>query len=77
MVRSKIIIDLIRGNKPISESLQELFVITSELENVDFNRWIKNELNGYSNIDELPEYRKNLPYQIIYSGINGGFQVKN
>ncbi|MDU2583526.1 MAG: hypothetical protein E7C82_07510 [Anaerococcus hydrogenalis] len=77
MARSKIIIDLIRGNKPISESLQELFVITSELENEDFNRWIKNELNGYSNIDELPEYRKNLPYQIIYSGINGGFQVKN
>lgn len=53
MARSKIIIDLIRGNKTISESLQELFVITSELENEDFNRWIKNELNGYSNIDEL------------------------
>lgn len=77
MARSKIIIDLVRGNKSISESLQELLVITNELQNEDLNRWIKNELNGYSNIDELPEYRKNLPYQIVYSGINGSFHVEN
>lgn len=77
MARSKIIIDLVRGNKSISESLQELLVITNELQNEDFNKWIKNELNGYSNIEELPEYRKNLPYQIVYSGINGSFHVEN
>lgn len=77
MARSKIIIDLIRGNKSISESLQELLVIVTELENEKFNSWIKGELNGYSNIDELPEYRKNLPYIIVYSGINGMLQVKN
>lgn len=77
MARSKIIIDLVRGNKSISESLQELLVITTELQNEDFNRWIINELNGYSNIDELPKYRKNLPYIIVYSGINGSFHIKN
>ncbi|MDU7141152.1 MAG: hypothetical protein E6313_07120 [Finegoldia magna] len=77
MARSKIIIDLVKGNKSISESLQELLVITNELQNEDFNRWIINELNGYSNIDELPKYRKNLPYIIVYSGINGRFHIKN
>lgn len=69
--------DLVKGNKSISESLQELLVIATELNNEKLNRWIKNELNGYSNIEELPEYRKNLPIQIIYSGINGMFHVKN
>lgn len=77
MCRSKIIIDLVRGNKSISESLQELLVIATELGNEDFNRWIKNELNGYSNIEELPDYRKNLPIIIVYSGINGMFHVEN
>lgn len=77
MARSKIIIDLVRGNKSISESLQELLVITNELQNEDFSKWILNELNGYSNIDELPEYRKKLPYLIVYSGFNGMLQVEN
>lgn len=77
MARSQIIMDLVRENKSISVSLQELLVIASELKNEKLNRWIKNELNGYSNIEELPEYRKNLPIQIIYSGINGRFRVEN
>lgn len=77
MARSKIIIDLVKGDKSISESLQELLVIATELGNEDFNRWIKNELNGYSNTEELPDYRKNLPNKIIYSGINGMLQIKN
>lgn len=77
MGRSKIIIDLVKGNKSISESLFELLVIATELGNEDLDRWIKNELNGYSNIEEIPDYRKNLPNMIVYSGFNGMLHVEN
>lgn len=77
MARSKIIKDLMQSNKSISIALQELFVIVNELGNQELNRWIKNELNGYTKKDELPSYRKNLPSTIIYTGVNGNFQVTN
>jgi hypothetical protein rflaF_00555 len=77
MARSKIIKDIIQSNKSISTSLQELLVIVNELGNKELNRWIKNELNGYEAKEELPEYRKNLPNVILYSGLNRKFQITN
>lgn len=77
MARSKIIKDLVNNNKSITMSLQELLVITNELDNRELNNWIKNELNGYANTEDMPEYRKGLPYVIVYSGINGRFNVTN
>ena len=52
-------------------------VITNSLENEELNDWIEGELNGYSNSDDIPDYRKNIRYIIRYSGINGSFQVNN
>lgn len=77
MARSQIIKDLINGDEAITSSLQKLFVIVNELENKELNKWVKNELNGYKINDEVPDYRKNLPYRILYSGINGSFKVIN
>ncbi|RSI15627.1 hypothetical protein D8884_11180 [Streptococcus sanguinis] len=52
-------------------------IITNSLENEELNDWIEGELNGYSNSDDIPDYRKNIRYIIRYSGINGSFQVNN
>lgn len=77
MVRSKIIKNILGNDKSITASLQEFLVLVNELDNSKLNRWIKNELEGYYCNDELPDYRKNLPYRIIYSGINGRMQMTN
>lgn len=77
MPRSKIIKDIVENNKSISVALQQLLVITNELNNKELNTWIKSELNGYSRKDNLPHYRTNLPNTILYSGINGSFHVTN
>lgn len=77
MVRSKIIIDLIEDNKDLSRSLEELMVICYELDNKELIEWIKSELNGYTGEVKIPDYRKNLPIEILYSGINGIFKIDN
>lgn len=77
MPRSKIIKDIVQNNKSISIALQQLLVITNELNNKELNTWIKSELNGYSQKDKLSHYRTNLPNTILYSGINGNFHVTN
>ena len=77
MRRSKIIKDIVQNNKSVSTALQELLVITHELDNKELNRWIRNELTGYNSEDELPSYRKNLPNTILYSGQNGLTNVNN
>ena len=77
MARSQIIKDLIRSDKSVSTSLQELLVIVNELDNKELNIWIKNELNGYGKQEDIPDYRKNLPNRIVYTGINGNFKVSN
>ncbi|HHT95411.1 MAG TPA: hypothetical protein P5064_01360 [Clostridia bacterium] len=77
MARSQIIKDLIDGDKSITVSLQKLLVIVDELENKELKEWAKNELNGYGADEDIPDYRKNLPFAILYSGMNGSFLVKN
>ncbi|MBD9402286.1 hypothetical protein [Comamonas sp. CMM02] len=37
--------------------LRKCKVLAARLGNDDFKRWIDNELSGYENIDDLPEYR--------------------
>ena len=58
MPRSKIIKDIVQNNKSISIALQQLLVITNELNNKELNTWIKSELNGYSQKYKLPHYRQ-------------------
>ena len=77
MGRSKIIKDLVNEKIPITVALNNLFVFSKELGNVKLEQWVKNELNGYDRDMDLPDYRKNLPYRIVYTGINGQFQVTN
>lgn len=41
----------------ISVLLRKCKVLSSRLGNEDFKKWVESELNGYSSIDELPDYR--------------------
>ena len=68
----------ISSNKiSIEEGLQRLLIIANKTGNEELSAWCVHELNGYDRYDELPEYRKFVNRNIMYSGINGGFQVNN
>ncbi len=56
-------------------AFSRLLIIASYIGNQDLIDWATNELNGYSNQAQIPSYRKSGLGQIIYSGINGNFQV--
>ena len=45
-------------NNSISDVLRQCLVLAYELDNEALKTWIDHELNGYSNAEELPEYRK-------------------
>ncbi len=77
MPRSQIIKDFINEKMSVNVALNNLFVISYELKNEELNMWIKRELNGYEKEDILPDYRKQLPSRILYTGINGHFQMTN
>lgn len=76
-MRSTIIKEVINNEYPLSNTLEKMLVLVHELENSKFTTWITNELNGYQNDSVLPIYRISVPYRILYTGINGNFQVNN
>lgn len=56
--RSKILLDLIRGDITVIQALQSLDLMTEELGDNEIRTWINKELNGYNNDDVIPNYRK-------------------
>ena len=42
----------------ITTLLRKSLIVASKLNLNDFKKWINNELNGYDNIDEIPQYRE-------------------
>lgn len=76
MARSKIIKELANKEISIEVGLNRLLIIASDIQNNELILWAKNELNGYNNETEIPEYRKCGMGQIVYSGINGSFKMK-
>lgn len=74
---SKILNDITTDSISLSECLQRLLVIANKTNNKELAEWCLKELNGYKNYDDLPEYRKSKSRNILYSGINGRFQVTN
>lgn len=45
-------------NNSISDVLRTYLVLGYELDNDALRAWLERELNGYSDADELPEYRR-------------------
>ena len=73
MAKSKIIKELTSGTCSLTIAMKRLYVILSDLNDEDLILWVKKELNGYSDEDELPSYRKVKcspigSYQIIECG---------
>ena len=77
MPKSKIIKELANGTADIEKSLNRLYLLACDINNVDLMLWTQNELQGYDPESELPEYRKNKSFVFRYSGITGTYQVKN
>lgn len=71
-----IINELIDTDKSISSPLLKTKVLASRLQNEGLLNWVSNELKGYENTSQLPEYRK---YQANITGtyINGNTQYND
>lgn len=71
-----IINELIDTDKSISSPLLKTKVLASRLQNEALLNWVSNELKGYDNTSQLPEYRK---YQANITGtyINGSMQYND
>ena len=77
MAKSKILKELANNEITIDVALSRLMIIATDIGNEQLCCWAENELNGYDNFEDLPEYRKiNAPH-LIYTGINGRFKMKN
>lgn len=71
-----IINELIDADKSISSPLLKTKVLASRLQNETLLSWVSNELKGYDDSSQLPEYRK---YQANITGtyINGSMQYND
>ena len=77
MAKSKILKELANNQVSIEVALSRLLIIATDIGNIELFEWANNELNGYENFNELPEYRKINAPLIRYTGINGSFKVTN
>ena len=74
---SKILNDIATDSISLTECLQRLLIISNKTGNSELSEWCSKELMGYKNKEELPDYRKVKSRNIVYSGINGSYQVTN
>lgn len=57
MPKSKIIKDLANGTVDTLTALKRTKVLLAEFENEELNAWVSNEIIGYSDESEIPDYR--------------------
>lgn len=50
-------LDIINESIDVVSILRKAHLIASKLNLTDFDRWIKNELNGYDNYNDIPDYK--------------------
>lgn len=74
MAKSKLIKDIISDSSTLVQAFERLLVIAMELEDENLQKWVKQEINGYGEDDDLPDYRI-VSMQIIgdYQIIGGGY----
>ena len=75
MAKSKIIKEIANKEISLEVAFNRLLIIASDVGNQNLIDWATNELDGYPSQARIPSYRKSGLGQIIYSGINGNFQV--
>ncbi|MHC1717193.1 MAG: hypothetical protein AB9883_00840 [Acidaminococcaceae bacterium] len=56
----------IKSSCDITLLLRKAFLISHKLQLVEFENWVKNELNGYTDKSVLPSYRKGITGKVKY-----------
>ena len=77
MAKSEILKQLVNNEITLEIGLGRLMIIASDIGNQELYDWAEKELMGYGKEDELPPNRILKMGQMLYSGINGSFQVTN
>ena len=77
MPKSKIIKDIVNGTAEIETSLNRLYLLATDIKDETIMEWAEKELQGYSQDEDIPDYRKIRSLVFRFSGISGNFQVKN
>lgn len=52
--------EIINADADIITILRKALLVSHKLKLTEFEKWIKNELNGYNSVDNLPEYRRKI-----------------
>ena len=60
---------------PISDLLRMAYMVAVKLNLTDFEQWLNNELNGYKNEEDLPEYRLVTGFMRFYNPYYGWIDV--
>lgn len=58
MPKSKIIKELINDEISLEKALYRVITLAKDLKDTKLEQWAKNEVNGYGNSEEIPEYRR-------------------
>jgi hypothetical protein len=75
-ILTDIIEQLIDSNNSITDSLLKIKVLASRLKNKTLYDWVNNELSGYENNDEVPEYRVS-GCLLVGNIMNGNWHLRN
>lgn len=59
------------NSRPLSEVFNKLQILAFKLKNDNFSNWVKKEIEGYSEKDEIPEYRRLENLEILVKERNG------
>ena len=74
---SNILNEIVTNSISLTECLQRLLIIATKTGNAEISEWCSKELIGYKTEDVVPNYRRFKSLNIVYSGINGRYQLTN
>lgn len=74
---SQIINELVDSEKSINGALLKTKVLASRIQNGELLNWVDKELSGYDSIDDLTDYRKNIPSYLKGNYTNGNMKYTN
>ena len=71
MAKSKVLKELANNEITLDVALRRLLLICNDLNYIELSTWAEKELNGYSDNEDVPEYRNLGVGQLLYSGLRG------
>lgn len=77
MAKSTIIKQLVNNEVSLTVVLNRIYVLADDIGNQEVKDWVSHELMGYSDENQLPEYRVFSSCTLRYSGQNGTYVVND